>query len=344
MKKFNVFQKLFHKFLSLIFFFNSLFFKIEEYFIKRLLLKKNDRNFLYRLFKANESYLPSSSLQISTLILSRNRLIDDPVGANRIKPKRWIMLNNGIQNELKKYKIKSHKCLSFGGGITNPYSLAILWYLYGSKKIDILEPGILDEISSVTGINELLMFILLSNKKKIKFSKKILDNRISNIINRGAAFNQLAIDKIINKNIINFYNKRIEEYPLKKDYYDLIYSRSTLEHVVNIKKVLQKLYEMQSPTGIAYHDIDFKGHNISDMFWIYYEDWEVSDNNLNGLNGWRLSDYLNFYNEIGAKVIVRKKIIEKGYNLRNRNINTKFNNYDEKDLLTSFARLIIFKK
>jgi len=81
MKKINFFQKLFHKFLSLIFFFKSLFFKILESFIKRLLLKKNDRNFLYRLFKANESYLPSSSLQISTLILSRNRLIDDPVGA-----------------------------------------------------------------------------------------------------------------------------------------------------------------------------------------------------------------------------------------------------------------------
>ena len=72
-----------------------------------------------------------------------------------------------------KSKKLNHKCLSFGGGITNPYSLAILWYLYGSKKIDILEPGILDEISAVTGgINELLPFILLSNKK-IKFSKKI---------------------------------------------------------------------------------------------------------------------------------------------------------------------------
>ena len=43
------------------------------------------------------------------------------------------MLNNGIQNELK-YKIKSHKYLNFGGGITNPYSLPILWYLYGSKN------------------------------------------------------------------------------------------------------------------------------------------------------------------------------------------------------------------
>ena len=82
------------------------------------------------------------------------------------------------------------------------------------------------------------------------------------------------------------------------------------------------------------------------MFWIYYEDWEVSDNNLNGLSGWNYTIMPKFFiiKKFYIKVIVRKKIIEKGYNLRNRNINTKFYNYDEKDLLTSFARLIIFKK
>ena len=46
--------------------------------------------------------------------------------------------------------------------------IPIHWQFCGifmAQKIDILEPGILDEISAVTGINELLIFILLSNKK-----------------------------------------------------------------------------------------------------------------------------------------------------------------------------------
>ena len=119
--------------------------------------------------KNNKDYLPQSSLQIATLILSRNRLLKDPFGANRIKPKRWIMLNNIIQAEIKKYNIKPKNCLSLGGGIINPYSLPILWYLCGSKQIDIVEPDNLDQISAVTGINELISTILLTDDKKTEF-------------------------------------------------------------------------------------------------------------------------------------------------------------------------------
>ena len=53
-------------------------------------------------------------------------------------------------------------------------------------------------------------------------------------------------------------------------------------------------------------------------FWIYYDDWENTPDNLNGLNGWRLSDYLNFYKDIGAKVIIQTKTIERNYDLRRK--------------------------
>lgn len=338
MKKFNFFQKLFHKFLSFLFLFKSSFIYLEDFLIKKSLLRKSNKNFLYKFIKNNEDYLPQSSLQIATLILSRNRLLKDPFGANRIKPKRWIMLNNGIQAEIKKYNIKPESCLSFGGGIINPYSLPILWYLCGSKKIDIIEPGNLDQISAVTGINELISTILLTdNKKKMNLNKYNLDKRLSNIIDKQASLNQLEVNKIINQDIIKLYKKRIGEFKFKTNNYDLIYSRSTLEHIADIDKVLLSLYNIQNPSGIAYHDIDFKGHNISDMFWIYYDDWENTPDNLNGLNGWRLSDYLNFYKNIGAKVIIQAKTIERDYDLRRKKIHPRFENYDDKDLLTSFA-------
>ena len=154
----------------------------------------------------------------------------------------------------------------------------------------------------------------------------------------------MEVNKIINQDIIKLYKKKIGEFKFKTNNYDLIYSRSTLEHIADIDKVLASLYDLQSPSGIACHDIDFKGHNISDMFWIYYDDWENTPDNLNGLNGWRLSDYLNFYKDIGAKVIIQTKTIERNYDLRRKKIHPRFKNYDDKDLLTSFARLLIFKK
>ena len=95
------------------------------------------------------------------------------------------MLNNIIQAEIKKYNIKPKNCLSLGGGIINPYSLPILWYLCGSKQIDIVEPDNLDQISAVTGINELISTILLTDDKKLNLNKNNLNKRLSiSLINK----------------------------------------------------------------------------------------------------------------------------------------------------------------
>ena len=102
--------------------------------------------------------------------------------------------------------------------------------------------------------------------KKLNLNKNNLNKRLSNIIDKQACLNQLEVNKIINQDIIKLYKKKIGEFKFKTNNYDLIYSRSTLEHIADIDKVLASLYDLQSPSGIACHDIDFKGHNISDMF------------------------------------------------------------------------------
>ena len=97
MKKFNFFEKILHKVIYFYSYPKYLFIKTEEFFIKKALIRKENSNFLFNFIKDNTNYLPSSNIQISSLIASRARKIVDKNGNNRIKPHRWIMINNKIK-------------------------------------------------------------------------------------------------------------------------------------------------------------------------------------------------------------------------------------------------------
>ena len=179
MKKFNFFEKILHKVIYFYSYPKYLFIKTEEFFIKKALIRKENSNFLFNFIKDNTNYLPSSNIQISSLIASRARKIVDKNGNNRIKPHRWIMINNKIKKIIKNYKVSFKNCLNLGAGVQNPYALPLIWYFNGALSVDVIEPGKIDKISSITGIQELIFnlefddVLYFGKKKKKKITKSI---------------------------------------------------------------------------------------------------------------------------------------------------------------------------
>lgn len=339
MRKYSLFIKCFHKLSSLVSWFLRIFIRIEESIIKKILLRKENKNFLYEFIKENPLYLPSSSIQIVNLISSRYRKVMKTDLSNRVKPTRWKTINSKIQNIIKKYNLTPTKFLNVGAGKKNPYALPILWYLNRAQKIEIIEPDEIDNISAISGVQEL--YWDLQCKKGINQNKK---KNISDVLHEENLLIGKDINKIINKNVMNLQNTSVEKSKLKKNYFDFIYSRSTLEHLVNVEEVLSKLYFCQKYEGISYHEIDFTGHDVNNKFWIYSYEWELDKGSVSNLNGWRLSDYTNFYKKLGAKVIIINKILESQNLLNKDTINKKFKRYSLDELRVSSASLIILKE
>ncbi len=70
--------------------------------VKRILLRKKNKNFLYNFVKENPDYLPSSSIQIVSIISSRYRETLKTDLSNRVKPLRWKTINSEIQDIIKR--------------------------------------------------------------------------------------------------------------------------------------------------------------------------------------------------------------------------------------------------
>jgi len=345
MKKFNFFEKIFHKVIYFFNFLKSLLIKIEEFFIKRALIRKESNNFLFNFIRDNKNYLPSSNIQITSLMASRHRKIIDKIGSNRIKPYRWIMINNKIVKVTKSYNVNYKKCLNLGAGVKNPYALPLLWCFHGALSVDVVEPGKIDEISSIAGVQELIFHLefnddLYFDKHKIKS----LNQKGRNIINKKKLLVGENLNTIINKNIIKTHNKKFENCIFKQNYFDFIYSRSTLEHVYNIESVLLKLHRSQNVGGLSFHQIDFTGHNIFDPFWFYYDNREFNNKNLNTLNGWRLSDYVNFYKKLGVEIKIIDKVLINKDKIKIEKINNEFKKYNLDDLRVQSAGIIVLKQ
>ena len=56
MKKFNLFEKILHKIIYFFTSLKSLLIKIEEFFIKGALIRKESNNFLFNFIKDNKNY------------------------------------------------------------------------------------------------------------------------------------------------------------------------------------------------------------------------------------------------------------------------------------------------
>lgn len=133
-------------------------------------------------------------------------------------------------------------------------------------------------------------------------------------------------------------------------HYGFICSNNTLEHIpVNILEGILKRFQAQlSEGGMMSHLVDLSDHfahgdqSITIYNFLKYSDkaWGLIDNDIQPQNRLRFSEYIKLYEKLGVEITyswARSGEIE---DLRSVELNRKYQNFEESDLLISHADFV----
>jgi SAM-dependent methyltransferase len=124
---------------------------------------------------------------------------------------------------------------------------------------------------------------------------------------------------------------------------DIVYSRSVLEHVMEIEAAMAGLVRALRPGGIMFHDIGLDAHDSRDPIGFYYAARGRAVDVYSGLNLWRLSDFIALFEKLGCKVeIIATETLPLSRIDRSRLL-PHFAGRSDEDLRTIGAKLLIRK-
>lgn len=193
----------------------------------------------------------------------------------------------GLKNEESKKFLLGKKVLEYGPG--DVLGVALLMYAYGANKVDCIDRFPLRKIS----------------EKNLQVYKAIID-RLDNKERKRAQEAFLEIGKLesgFKPEAINYF---VMENGLcgKKNEYDLIISRSVLEHVNDLEKTLYDISHALKEDGVSIHKVDLKSHEL-DRYQVFdFLTWPESIYHLlyshKGFpNRWRIDKYRKLFGEFG---------------------------------------------
>ena len=196
--------------------------------------------------------------------------------------------------------VKDATILELGAG--KPLGAGIFWNFVGARKYTSI-----DKFTAVN-IGELW----------VERFKTLVD---ANIFNPdGFQVNSLVETKdgrhVLDKERIELIESAFEDYPLEKKSFSFIYSTAFLEHVSNVRIILEKAYEVLTDNGVMIHSIDLREHHTNlrvvpdkdtsvDFLRYSANEWNKmyppgSEHYINRL---RASDYRELFNQSGFKII-----------------------------------------
>ncbi|MDY7038174.1 MAG: methyltransferase domain-containing protein, partial [Thermodesulfobacteriota bacterium] len=196
--------------------------------------------------------------------------------------------------------VKNSSILELGAG--RPLGAAIFWNFIGAKKytsIDKFTQVNLDDLS-------LKRFQSLLDLNLFHPNDFSMDSLIKK---KGKAY-------ILNENRVRFIQSSFEDFSLKDESFNFVYSGAVLEHVVNIQQIVDKMYQVMSDDGTAIHLIDLREHhthlktvpdkNTSIDFLTYStEEWNEMHppGSIHYINRLRASDFRKCFTEAGFKIV-----------------------------------------
>lgn len=274
--------------------------------------------------KENQSHIIPGGEILSYILSTRYR--DSFDMENRYLPYRWLSLSNKVY-ELTKPKLEWHSgpsVLVFGAGNRNPYTLALFFLLQGASKVYCLEPSSIDTPDVMSRLYETVCQITFGliegpHKRSLDDISKFIDIK---------ALAMGDYSNVIKDNCIEVLKCVGEDITLPNESIDLIYSRSVLEHVVDIDKVYKENLRIISPTGHMVHDIGLCSHNKHDPITMYYNPLpELAE--FDHLNKKRLSDHVRSIEALGMRATVLD--VEK-CPLHDQEVLPEFKAYSKEDL------------
>lgn len=142
---------------------------------------------------------------------------------------------------------------------------------------------------------------------------------------------------------------------LKDDYFDLICSNNTYEHIYPniLKDIITEFQRLLKPGGVNSHFIDMSDHfaHLDPSIGIYHflkysaNTWSMIDNTVQPQSRLRKKDYLDMYNELDISLIDEKDRPGDLTALKEEKLNPFFaQNYSAQELAISHTHLVSSKK
>lgn len=292
---------------------------------------------------ADPLWTPQPNLTVGAEILSRVRAISDPQGANRNLPHRW----RAIFNEIRSLTAKDVDWaagpvfLSFGAGDRNPIGLPLLAVLAGAAKGLVIEPGRLRPEVATATLQETLWDVVRDPGAYGLYAADL--GRLREALDADALWRGDALGDVLAKGRIELMATPGESAALEDESIDLVYSRSVLEHVLQIEAAMARLVRALRPGGIMFHDISLDAHDANDPISFYYAPRGQGADAYSGLNFWRLGDYVALFESLGCSVeIAWTETIAPSLIDRARLV-PRFANRTDDDLRTTRAKLLVRK-
>lgn len=301
------------------------------------------RGAVWRALRTEPGWTPQPNLSIGAEILRRVRLIPDPQGANRNLPHRWRIIFNEIRaltgNDVD--WSAGPVFLSFGAGDRHPMGLPFLAGLAGASKAIALEPGPIREEFATATLQETLWDVV---RDPAAYKLTMTDlGRLASIVDPDALWRGDPLSAVISKGSLELLRSAGERAEFASESIDVVYSRSVLEHVIEIEAAMTVLVRALRPGGIMFHDIGLDAHDSRDPIGFYYAERGHAADMYSGLNFWRLSDFVALFERLGCTVeIAWTQVLPQAQIDRSR-IVSRFASYSDDDLRTVGAKLLIRK-
>lgn len=151
------------------------------------------------------------------------------------------------------------------------------------------------------------------------------------------------VNEICNR--LAVYDRSLEGVDLPADSVDFIYSKTTLEHVVDIETLSMECKRVLRPGGRMLHVIDHSDHSegIRFDFLRYDMDTWAKESRYathNQLNLWRINDYIDHWEGMGLKVSILERLVRK---VVPDNLHSCWKSYADEDLYCYNSILLVEK-
>ncbi len=312
--------------------------------LARLLRRPAGSVAVWNALRANTEWTPQPNLTVAAEILRRVRSIPDPEGANRYLPHRWRM----IFREMRELTAKDIDWstgpvfLNFGAGDRHPMGLPFLAVLAGASKGIALEPGSLrDEI--VTATLQETLWDVVRNPAAYGLTAADL-GRLRTVLDADALWRGDPLPLVLSKGCLELSRSAGESAGFTPESIDIVYSRSVLEHVIEIEAAMAELVRALRPGGVMFHDIGLDAHDTRDPIGFYYAERGRAADAYSGLNQLRLGDFVALFEKLDCTVEIAAIETIPLSRIDRRRLILRFADRSDDDLRTIGAKLLIRKK
>jgi ubiquinone/menaquinone biosynthesis C-methylase UbiE len=198
------------------------------------------------------------------------------------------------------------------------------------------------------------MFIQYIHEGRLKDSNDIfLSERVSSL-QEVLSKNKISEKEILEHLRFNYQIADARKTIYKDNYFDLIHSNNTLEHIepLILKDILNEFKRIQKEESVLSHFIDLSDHfahydnSITIYNFLRFSDnqWKIIDNSLQPQNRMRLTDYKALYDSLGIKFEITELREGDVKVLQSVSINKKYKDYSMNELAVSHCQFISKKQ